>query len=191
MLKQVKSGRVFYLKLIIIIFRVFLKNNYILFLDSSLGIWYIVFKILLVGCICLCTGVVLYNVYKSKWKSPKHEDIAKLKNYLTWSNFLKILTYHNLTWYLINRVYKKLIILLIGLFKLDTNILYIFMGFLTIVVSFEYLKFIFEKQLSKSDKKDFSFTSYMQNKFTLNWFIKYVCIFCIGQIFIKHYIFKK
>ena len=189
MLIQVKSRRVFYLKMIITIIRLSPKID-IMFFDSSLGIWYIVFKTLLVGFICLCAGVVLYSVYRSKWKLPKHKDIAKLKNYLTWSNFLILFTYRKIAWYLIKRVYKWVFILLIEIFNLETNILYKFMGFLAMMASFEYLKFIFE-QLSKLDKKDFSLTCFMQTKITINWFIKYVCFFCLVHIFIKYYILKK
>ena len=187
---QVKSSPVLYLKMIITIFRLYPKINYISFFDSSLGIWYIVFKILLGGFICLCTGVVLYNVYKSKWNPPKYEHIVQLKNSLTWYNLLKLLTLSNITWCLIKRVYKWLFILLLEIYYLDTNILYQFMGFLALMASFEYLKSIFE-QLIKSDKKDFSLTSsYMRKKITLNWFIKCVCIFCIGKIFLKYNILK-
>lgn len=176
--------------MIITIFRLFRKTDDIMFFDSSLGIWYIVFKTLLVGFICLWVGVVLYSVYKSKWKLPKRKDIAKLKKYLTWSNFLKLFTYHMIGWYLIKKVYKGLFKLLIEIFYLDTNILYKFMGFLAMMASFEYLKFIFE-QLNKLDKKDFSLTCFMQTKITVNWFIKYVYIFFMGDILIKYYIFKK
>lgn len=188
---QVKSGPVFYLKMIITIFRLYPKINYILFFDSSLGIWYIVFKILIGGFICLCTGVVLYNVYKSKWNPPKYEDIAKLKNYLTWSNFLSLLTLSCIGLYLTKRVYKRLFIWLLEIFNLDANILYRFMGFIALTASSDYLEFIF-KQLSKSYKKDFSLTSrYMKNKFTLKWFIKCVCVFCISEISLKYSILKK
>lgn len=152
--------------------------------------WIYVFKILIVGFICLWTGVVLYNVYKSKWNPPKYEHIAKLKNSLTWFNFVGLFTFSNIAWYLINRAYKWLFILLLEISNMDANILYKFMGFLALMASFEYLKIIF-KQLGKSDKKDYSLTScYMQNKFTLNWFIKCVCFFCIWEIFLKYYILK-
>lgn len=183
-------GFLFYLKMIITIFRLFLKTDDKMFFDSSLGIWYIVLKTLLVAFVCLWVGVVLYSVYKSKWKLPKRDDIAKLKKYLTWSNFFKLFTYHMIAWYLIKKVYKKLFLLLIEIFYLDTNILYKFMGFLAMMASFEYLKFIFE-QLNKLDKKDFSLTCFMQTKITVNWFIKCVYIFCMGDIVIKYIILKK
>lgn len=190
MLKKIKATRVFYLKMILTILRFSPKTDDIMFFDSSLGIWYIVFKTLLVGFICLWVGVVLYSVYKSKSKFFKRKDIANLKKYLTWSNFLKLFKYRMIAWYLIKKVYNGLFVLLIEIFYLDTNILYKFMGFLAIMASFEYLKFIFE-QLNKLDKKDFSLTCFMQTKITVNWFIKYVCIFCMWNIFIKYYILKK
>lgn len=176
--------------MIITILRLSPKTDHTMFFDSSLGIWYIVFKTLLVGFICLWVGVVLYSAYKYKWKLPKRKDIAKLKKYLTWSNLLKLFTYHMIAWYLIRKLYKELFELLTEIFYLDTNILYIFMGFLAMKASFEYLKFIFD-QLNKSDKKDFSLTCFMQTKITVNWFIKCVYIFCMGDIFIKYIIFKK
>ena len=72
-----------------------------------------------------------------------------------------------IAWYLIKKVYKRLFVLLIEIFYLDTNILYKFMGFLAMMASFDYLKFIFE-QLNKLDKKDFSLTCFMQTKITVN-----------------------
>lgn len=187
MLKKIIAERVFYLKMIVTIVRLSRKIDDIMFFDSSLGIVYIVFKILLLGFICFWVGVVLYSVYKSKWKLFKRIDIAKLNKDLIWSNFLKLFSNRMLKEYLIKQVYKKLfqIILLIVLW--NTNIVYKFMGFLAMMASFDYLKFIFEQK--KLDKKNFSLTYFMQTKITVNWFIKYVCIF--SMLYFLNYIFLK
>lgn len=162
---------------------------------SSLAICYVVFKFFVVGFICLCVGVVLYNVYKSKWNPPKYEDIAKLKkrftlqafkSLLTWSNivrFLSLLTWSITVRFLARGVNKWLFEIILVIINWNVNILFKFMGVLAIMAIIEYLDSIIN-QLFKTGKIDFSLAySDMKNKLTLNWFIKRICIFLLGITF--------
>ena len=194
--RLIKSCALFFSKLLIAVLGSYLcaKIKYRLFFGSSLATWYIALKILIVGFICLCLGVVIYNAYKSKWNPAKYQNIAKLSKYLRWSIFFGLFTYSRIGWFLTKRVYTWLFLLLLDIINWDTNILCEFMGFLALMASFEYIKICF-KQLSKTDKKDFSLTSSdMKDKFTLNWFIRFICVFCVWEIFLKYSIlnlFKK
>lgn len=157
--------------------------------SSTLGTWFAVFKLLVSGFICLCVGVVLYKVYKSKWNLPKYEDIAKLKKGFTFQHLKSLLKLSNIGRFLVKRVNKWLFEMILVLINWNINILFKFMGVLVIMVITEYLDII-TKQYFETGKVDFSLAySHMKNKLTLIWFIMRISTFLYG-IFIKDKIFK-
>ena len=148
----------------------------------SLGIFYVVFKFFVLGFICLCVVVVLYNAYKSKWNPPKYEDIAKLKKRFTWQAFKSLFTLSNIVRFLARKVNKWLFELILVIINWNTNILFKFMGVLAIMAIIEYLDII-NTQWLKTGEVDFSLAySEIKNKLTLNWLIKRICFFLLGII---------
>lgn len=162
---------------------------------SLLDICYVVFKFFAVGFICLCVGIVLYNIYKSKWNPPKYEDIAKLKKRFTLQAFKSLFTRSNIvrlisliTWstivrFFARRVNRWLLEIILVIINWNVNILFKFMGVLAIMAIIEYLDSIIN-QLLETGKIDFSLAySDMKKKLTINWFIQRIWTFLLGITF--------